>query len=154
MTVKTNILIQIVMTLGQIVNQFAPMVPDKYAVVLAVVQAVVGVLAHYYNTDGTPQTKAFVKPLALVVLVLALTGCSSTNISELVDALAKDPATVCVNFVSMWGTVSAARTNIVSGDVTCDKLQVHSPGQTTLPVTVVPQTAQSPLPVQLVPSKP
>lgn len=37
---------------------------------------------------------------------------------------------------TIYGTVTFARTNIQNGDVTCDGLEVHSPGQTIVPVTV------------------
>ena len=52
-----NILIQVVSTLGQSVNLFTGLVPDKYKpfVMLGftLVQVVVGVVAHQYNPDGT-----------------------------------------------------------------------------------------------------
>lgn len=80
------------------------------------------------------------KPVVLLLCLLPLAACSTTNISELIDALAKDPATVCGSVTTVTGTVNFARTNITSGDVKCDGLEVHSPGQTTVPVRVVPVT--------------
>jgi hypothetical protein len=41
---------------------------------------------------------------------LLLTGCSTTNITKLVGALAKDPATVAVSVQSVYGTVYILRT--------------------------------------------
>lgn len=40
---------------------------------------------------------------------LALTGCSSTNITKLTQALAKDPAIVVVKISSVYGTVAFTR---------------------------------------------
>ena len=41
---------------------------------------------------------------------LLLSGCSTTNITKLVGALAKDPATVAVSVQSVYGTVYILRT--------------------------------------------
>ena len=41
-----------------------------------------------------------IETLALTIL---LAGCSSTNISEMVKALAKDPASACVSQHAVWG---------------------------------------------------
>ena len=43
-------------------------------------------------------------------LAMVCTGCSSTNITKLVQALAKDPATVAVSVQSVYGTVYFMRT--------------------------------------------
>lgn len=55
---------------------------------------------------------------SLALLVVALCGCSSTNVSSLVKALAKDPATVSVRIRSIYGSVDFVRvggaTNSVS----------------------------------------
>jgi len=46
-----------------------------------------------------------------LLLLLCLTaGCSTTNITKLVGALAKDPATVAVSVQSVYGTVYILRT--------------------------------------------
>ena len=53
------------------------------------------------------------KPI-LPVLVLAsllATGCSATNISKLVTAIGKDPASVSLRVTSVYGTVTYTRTN-------------------------------------------
>lgn len=42
--------------------------------------------------------------------ILSLTSCSTTNITKLVGALAKDPATVAVSVQSVYGTVYVLRT--------------------------------------------
>lgn len=34
------------------------LIPAKYAIVAAIAQAVISTIAHYYNTDGTPQAQA------------------------------------------------------------------------------------------------
>lgn len=52
-------------------------------------------------------------PIKLIIIsaaVVALSGCSSTNITKLVGALAKDPATVAVSVQSVYGTVYILRT--------------------------------------------
>lgn len=46
----------------------------------------------------------------ILLLLLVCTGCSSTNITSLVQALAKDPATVAVSVQSVYGTVYFMRT--------------------------------------------
>lgn len=51
----------------------------------------------------------------LLLLCLALTGCSSTNITSLVDALAKDPATVRLHVTSVYGTVDFVRVGSTNG---------------------------------------
>lgn len=45
----------------------------------------------------------------LLAVDLALTGCSSTNISQLAGALAKDPAIVKVKVGSVYGTLDFTR---------------------------------------------
>jgi hypothetical protein len=47
----------------------------------------------------------------IFLLLPLLCGCSSTNITKLVGALKNDPATVCVNVSSVYGTVRFTRTN-------------------------------------------
>jgi hypothetical protein len=45
----------------------------------------------------------------LVVVVLCLTGCSTTNITKLTQALAADGAVVTVKVSSIYGTLSVTR---------------------------------------------
>jgi hypothetical protein len=47
---------------------------------------------------------------ALCLLATLCLGCSSTNITKLVGALAQDPATVAVSVQSVYGTVYILRT--------------------------------------------
>lgn len=47
----------------------------------------------------------------LLFVLLGLSGCSTTNISKLVQAAAKDDATVVVKIGSVYGTVNFVRTN-------------------------------------------
>lgn len=47
--------------------------------------------------------------LLLAIAAASLCGCSSTNITKLVGALAKDPAIVSVNVPTMYGTVKFVR---------------------------------------------
>jgi hypothetical protein len=46
----------------------------------------------------------------LLLIPLLVTGCSSTNITQLVGALAKDPATVAISVQSVYGTMYFMRT--------------------------------------------
>lgn len=86
--------------------------------------------------------------MLLLGMALLLTGCVGTNISELVDAMGKDPATVCWTVTSVYGTVKGYRTAILNGTVTCnqDGLAVKagtagsSDGTVVVPVTVPPMT--------------
>jgi hypothetical protein len=59
--------------------------------------------------------------VAILALALALTGCSTTNISKLVEAMAKDPATVCITVTSIYGTVKSYRTAAPNATVKCDQ---------------------------------
>jgi hypothetical protein len=72
--------------------------------------------------------------LLLVSLLFFLTACS--NLDNVVKELAQDTATVCAKIATIYGTMSIARTNIKEGDVKCDGLEVHSQGQTSIPVTI------------------
>lgn len=83
----------------------------------------------------------------LVLAVVVLAGCA--NLPATIDALAKDPATVCGTLSTPWGTQTFARTNITTGSVECGPLKVEAPGQTQLPVTVVPTASDKPLPVTI-----
>ncbi len=49
------------------------------------------------------------KGLLLAAGLLLLGGCSTTNISALVDALAKDPAANCIVVSTPYGGVLVAR---------------------------------------------
>ena len=53
-------------------------------------------------------------PLAL----LALTGCSSTNIANLTKELAKDPAAVHIRVTSIYGTLDFTRVGDLTNQVT------------------------------------
>jgi hypothetical protein len=66
MKLSTNMVIQVVATLAQLVNQLGGVVPVKYqTVILAVLSGVQGVTAaisHFSNPDGTPAKVAYVPP--------------------------------------------------------------------------------------------
>lgn len=53
-------------------------------------------------------------------LALVVGGCAP-NISELVEAMAKDPATVCITVTSIYGTVKSYRTANPNVTVKCDQ---------------------------------
>ena len=71
-----------------------------------------------------------------------LSGCLAAPSDDFIKALAADPASVCFNFTSVYGTVRLARTNIISGNVSCtnDGLTVKSDAASAgVPITVIPQ---------------
>lgn len=81
--------------------------------------------------------------IGLVIGVALLSGCANKagdNLAKIIEALGKDPATVCATVMTEGVSASFARTNITNGDVQCDKLTVKSTGTTTVPVTVKPVT--------------
>lgn len=47
--------------------------------------------------------------LLLLTPLILLCGCSSTNVTKLIGALAKDPAIVSVKISSIYGTVNFTR---------------------------------------------
>jgi len=55
--------------------------------------------------------------MKLIILLagLLLTGCSTTNITKLVDALAKDPATVRLHVNGIYGSVDFVRIGGTNG---------------------------------------
>jgi hypothetical protein len=61
---SVNIMIQCLALVAQLLNGLSDVVPPEKKVYLALaimaVQGIVGILAHHSNTDGTPQTTAFV----------------------------------------------------------------------------------------------
>lgn len=50
--------------------------------------------------------------------VCLLSGCLSA--ASLVEAMGKDPASICLQVNTVYGTARIARTNIVNGNVTCN----------------------------------
>lgn len=58
------------------------------------------------------------KTILALSLLLVLTGCSTTNISKLTQALSKDPAIVSVKVSSVYGTVNVVRVGTTTNSVT------------------------------------
>lgn len=56
------------------------------------------------------------KRLIPLLALIALTGCSSTNITKLVSALAKDPATSVVKITTIYGSVSYTRVGLMTNE--------------------------------------
>ena len=54
----------------------------------------------------------------LFILPLLIGGCSTTNISKLTEALAKDPAIVVVNIGTVYGTVKFTRVGCITNGLT------------------------------------
>lgn len=72
------------------------------------------------------------KLLCLLPLVAiagcSLTGCSSTNITKLVGALSKDPATCVVKVTTIYGTISYTRVGVMTNETA----SVNSDGSVTI----------------------
>ncbi len=82
-----------------------------------------------------------------IMLTVAFAGCSSTNVSDMVKALGQDPASVCVNVTSVYGTLRVARTNLVNGTVVCNGEGLTVKSEATMvgvPLQVVPQISVAP----------
>lgn len=64
MKLSTNVISQIVLTIGQLVNNLSGLIPYKAQAlvtgILAGIQLVIGAVAQYSNPDGTPSTTAYV----------------------------------------------------------------------------------------------
>ena len=58
------------------------------------------------------------KKLLLFAPLVILAGCSTTNITKLTQALAKDPAIVVVNVGTVYGTVKFVRVGSVTNGMT------------------------------------
>jgi len=64
----------------------------------------------------------------LALSAVALCGCSSTNITKLVNALSKDPAISIVKITTIYGNVSYTRI----GGRTNESTSVNSDGSVTI----------------------
>ena len=86
----------------------------------------------------------------LVLALLGLVGCSSTNVSELMKALASDPNGNCVQVGTPYGTIVVARgTPQLAVEVSAGSCKITGNGVTsvTVPqssVIVAPGRAQQP----------
>jgi hypothetical protein len=58
MNLWINLGLQLVGVVGNFLATSNGAIPAKWSPVISAAQAVVGVIAHYYNTDGTPQSVA------------------------------------------------------------------------------------------------
>jgi hypothetical protein len=54
-----------------------------------------------------------------MALLLLITGCSLAPSDEVMKALGKDPATVCIHVTSIYGTVKASRSACLNCMVQC-----------------------------------
>jgi hypothetical protein len=63
--------------------------------------------------------------IILLLLLCGMTGCSTTNITKLVGALAKDPATVAISVQSVYGTVYFLRTGTTNQTIVMGPIQVR-----------------------------
>lgn len=78
MSSKVTIIIQILLALVQIGNYLTNVVSDKWKPVvmgvIALCQILQARLAHGYNPDGTPASVAYVKPAAVLLMMLLIPG--------------------------------------------------------------------------------
>jgi uncharacterized lipoprotein YehR (DUF1307 family) len=96
------------------------------------------------------------KTIVLCMALVALAGCSSTNIAELAKALSGDNATVCNKLTTVYGSDTFLRSNVQNGKVSCDGLTIDNTQAGVILGTVVPSGTQAaPVPVQIIqPSAP
>lgn len=62
--------------------------------------------------------------LLLLGCLFFFVGCSSTNVSKIVGALAKDPNTVAVSVQSVYGTVYILRTGTTNQQIILGPISV------------------------------
>ena len=74
--------------------------------------------------EGEGKINVSIKPIIIAAACLCLAGCSSTNITRLVGALAKDPATVAVSVQSVYGTVYILRTGSTNQQIILGPISV------------------------------
>ena len=86
--------------------------------------------------------------IILGFFLLTLAGCAGGFLdASQIEALGKDPASVCLSIQTPYGTAKFARTNIMSGNVSCDSdgLKVQSDAQKVgVPLLVVPSVTVGP----------
>jgi hypothetical protein len=58
------------------------------------------------------------KRLFLLLPMFVLAGCSTTNITKLTEALAKDPAIVVIKVGTVYGTVNFTRVGTLTNGMT------------------------------------
>ncbi len=51
-----------------------------------------------------------------ILAAMLLCGCSSTNITKLVNALAKDPSTSVIKITTIYGNVSYTRVGVMTNE--------------------------------------
>lgn len=65
MKLSWNIVLQVLALILQVYNQIGELIPEEgkpiAMFVIAVIQAVIGLVAHYKNPDGTPVTTAYAR---------------------------------------------------------------------------------------------
>jgi len=103
-------------------------------------------LTREWSRVGAPGAGVGAGPLRgrLLAFFLLLSGCSSTNLADVIQAAAKDEATVCARVTSVYGTLTYLRTNVHGGDVACDTLGVKSTTNISVPMTITPSFQVAP----------
>jgi hypothetical protein len=95
MKLSTNMILQALATIAQILNLMLDILPTKYkpiaAVVIGCIQVIVSNYAHKVNPDGTPATQAYAPPpktpsLFPLILCALLLSASSASAQEKIGA--------------------------------------------------------------------
>jgi hypothetical protein len=77
-----QVVVQVLASICQVLNFASGMVPTKYQPIvlcaLTVLQAVTGLISHYYNPDGTPVTSAYVAKMLLLFLLAPALAMAQT----------------------------------------------------------------------------
>ena len=55
-----------------------------------------------------------------LALLTTLAGCTSSNIAAIVDAMAKDQASVCLKVNANMGVIQLSRSGITNGAMVCN----------------------------------
>lgn len=63
--------------------------------------------------------------LVAFIAAFVLLGCVSSNLTQLTEAMGKDPATIYMSVTTIYGSASACRTNsqIAGGEITASGSQ-------------------------------
>lgn len=88
--------------------------------------------------------------LVIAGSLLLVSGCAPSNLADAIRAGGENTATVCARVTTIYGTLTFMRSNVATGDVSCDTLTIKSTTNVSIPMTVTPSfnvTPTAPLPV-------
>ena len=83
----------------------------------------VGIILSMKHHAGAPEGPVDVKKVSAIAILLTFifaigSGCSSTNITKLTQALSRDPAIVSAKVATVYGTASLVRVGSTTNTVT------------------------------------